>query len=106
MTNKKTRCQVLTDADLAEEIETYCRRKRLDKLSGDLERMRRDEEMILESLALFIRFSIAMNANKPLPDKATMAIAHERYLRFVDQVGHQIARGRMPFGDKDEKETP
>jgi len=93
----------------------YC--KRLDKLSDDLERLRsvlelprrdlehiqRDVEMILESLALFIRFSIAINAYMPMPDKATMAVAHERYLRFVDQVGHQIARGRSSSGVADPK---
>ncbi|MDD4616034.1 MAG: CopG family transcriptional regulator [Alphaproteobacteria bacterium] len=142
MTNKKIRCQVLTDEGLADQIEAYCRRarvtksdffnkalkaffeqrgeteidrrycKRLDRFSVDLDQIlrelrhvRRDEEMILESFAVFIRFTIALNADKQLPDKAAFAIAHERYLRFVDQVGRHIALGRTPASAKSEKEA-
>lgn len=75
--------------------------QRLDRLSRDLGHARRDVEMILESLALFIRFSITLNAHTPLPDKATQAVAQERFLNFVDQVGRQIAGGKTAFGTKD-----
>jgi predicted DNA-binding protein len=78
--------------------------QRLDRLSRDLGHVRRDIEMILESLALFIRFSITLNAHTPAPDKATQAIAQERFLKFVDQVGRQIAGGKSSFGFKDENE--
>ncbi|WP_353642508.1 CopG family transcriptional regulator [Mesorhizobium sp. WSM2239] len=68
--------------------------KRLDRLSRDLDNVRRDAEMILESLALFIRFSITLHAHTPAPDKATQAIAQERFQKFVEQVGRQIASGK------------
>ncbi|MDD4616383.1 MAG: CopG family transcriptional regulator [Alphaproteobacteria bacterium] len=134
MSNKKIRHQFLLEPDLSEKLESLCRlpgatktdvvakairafidrrgeteidqryAKRLDNLSADLRHVRRDAEMILESLALFIRFSIALNASKPLPDKAAMAIAHERYLRFVDEIGRRMAQGKKPFAADDQKE--
>jgi hypothetical protein len=60
--------------------------KRLDRLSRDLDHIRRDAEMILESLALFIRFSITLHAHTSVPDKATQAIAQERFQKFIEQV--------------------
>ncbi|OHV86668.1 CopG family transcriptional regulator [Mesorhizobium sp. ORS 3428] len=71
---------------------------RLDRLSRDVARIRHDAEMILESLALFIRFSITLHAHTPVPDKATQAIAHERFDKFVEQVGRQIASGKRSLG--------
>ncbi|MUT31344.1 MULTISPECIES: CopG family transcriptional regulator [Mesorhizobium] len=71
---------------------------RLDRLSRDLIQVRRDAEMILESLALFIRFSITLHAHTPVPDKATQAIAQDRFDNFVEQVGRQIASGKRSLG--------
>ncbi|TGT57746.1 CopG family transcriptional regulator [Mesorhizobium sp. M00.F.Ca.ET.170.01.1.1] len=71
---------------------------RLDRLSRDLAHVRRDTEMILESLALFIRFSITLHAHTPVPDRATQAIAQERFDKFVEQVGRQIASGKRSLG--------
>ncbi|MGX9181892.1 CopG family transcriptional regulator [Mesorhizobium sp. BHbdii] len=73
--------------------------KRLDRLSRDLDHVRRDVEMILESLALFIRFSITLHAHTPVPDRATQAIAQERFDKFVEQVGRQIASGKRALGN-------
>lgn len=73
--------------------------QRLDRMSGDLNRVGRDAEMILESLALFIRFSIALHAHAPVPDNATQAIAQERFQKFVEQVGRQIASGKRSLGE-------
>ncbi|BCM17820.1 CopG family transcriptional regulator [Mesorhizobium sp. J8] len=77
--------------------------KRLDHLSRDLDHVRRDVEMILESLALFIRFSITLHAHTPVPDKATQAVAQERFDKFVEQVGRQIASGKRSFRNDDRK---
>jgi len=78
--------------------------KRLDRISNDLYRAGRDVEMILESLALFIRFSITLNAHTPLPDKATQAIAQERFQKFIEQVGRQIAGGKHSLKRKEENQ--
>ncbi|MCR4266777.1 ribbon-helix-helix domain-containing protein [Nitratireductor sp. ZSWI3] len=75
--------------------------QRLDRLSRDLDHVRRDAEMILESLALFIRFSITLHAHTPVPDKATQAIAQERFQKFVEQVGRQIASGKRSLHEGD-----
>ncbi|TWG92026.1 hypothetical protein L598_005200000090 [Mesorhizobium sp. J18] len=75
--------------------------KRLDRISRDLERVRRDTEMILESLALFIRFSITLHAHSPVPDKATQAVAQERFQKFVEQVGRRIASGKRALRDEE-----
>nr|WP_288142738.1 CopG family transcriptional regulator [Mesorhizobium sp.] len=74
--------------------------KRLDRLSRDLDHVRRDAEMILESLALFIRFSITLHAHTPVPDRATQAVAQERFQKFVEQVGRQIASGKRSLRDE------
>jgi hypothetical protein len=81
--------------------------KRLDRISRDLDHLRRDVEIVLESLALFIRFSITLNAHTPAPDKATQAVAQERFQKFVEQVGRQIAAGKKSLGPKpDEEDAP
>lgn len=80
--------------------------KRLDRISRDLDRAGRDIEMILESLALFIRFTITLNAHTPVPDKATQAVAEARFQKFVEQVGRQIAGGKSTLGHRDEREIP
>ncbi|MER8593532.1 CopG family transcriptional regulator [Mesorhizobium sp. M1182] len=77
--------------------------KRLDRLSRELGHVRRDVEMILESLALFIRFSITLHAHTPVPDRATQAIAQERFDKFVEQVGRQIASGKRSLGTDDRR---
>ena len=74
----------------------YC--VRLDRLSRDLNHIRLDAETILESLALFIRFSITLHAHTPVPDRATQAIAQERFEKFVEQVGRQIASRKRSLG--------
>ncbi|CDX12224.1 conserved hypothetical protein [Mesorhizobium plurifarium] len=73
---------------------------RLDRLSRDLAHVRHDTEMILESLALFIRFSITLHAHTPVPDRATQAIAQDRFDKFVEQVGRQIASGKSSLGNE------
>jgi predicted transcriptional regulator len=79
--------------------------KRLDRLSRDIDRVRRDVEIVLESLALFIRFTITLNAHTPAPDKATQAVAQERFQKFVEQVGRQIAGGKKSLGPRAEEEA-
>ncbi|MER9006381.1 CopG family transcriptional regulator [Mesorhizobium sp. M0862] len=73
--------------------------RRLDRLSRDLDHIRADIEVILESLARFIRFSITLHAHTPVPDRATQAIAQERFDKFIEQVGRQIASGKRSLGN-------
>ena len=135
-TTPKTRHQFTLDQDLGIMLERLCRKsactksdiiakavaafleqrgeseavarlgQRLDRISRSVNAIQTDTEMVLESLALFIRYSITLNAHTPLPDQATQAVARERYLQFVDQVGRQIASGRGALKDGEGIDKP
>jgi hypothetical protein len=75
-------------------------RVRLDRVTTQLGRMERDIQILLESLALFIRYEFTVTA--PLPDAeqaAARAVAQDRYLAFIEQVGRRIAAGRTVTRD-------
>ncbi len=64
---------------------------RLNRISGQLERIERDGQVLLESLALFVRYQLTVTAPLPEPDKAARAVGQDRFQKFVDQVGRQMA---------------
>jgi hypothetical protein len=66
---------------------------RLDRMGSQLGRIERDQQILMESLALFVRYQLTINAPLPEPDKATRAVGQDRFQSFIDQVGRQIARG-------------
>ena len=70
---------------------------RLDRLSHQLERIERDGHVSLESLALFIRYMLTVNAPLPDGDEAARAIGKDRFAAFVTRVGQQLASGRNTF---------
>ncbi len=74
---------------------------RLDRMSRQLGRIERDQKILLESLALFVRYQLTVTAPLPEADKAAQAIGRERFQRFVDQVGRQLASGRRTLGAED-----
>ena len=67
---------------------------RLDRMSGQLNRIERDQQVILESLALFVRYQLTVTAPLPEPDQAARAIGQDRFQAFIDQVGRQLANGK------------
>jgi hypothetical protein len=79
-------------------------RLRLDRISRSLGRLERNDQVLLESLALFVRYQLTVTAPLPEADKAAQAVGRERFQRFVDQVGRQLADGRSTFPDKAEAE--
>ncbi|UKV13225.1 ribbon-helix-helix domain-containing protein [Thalassospiraceae bacterium SW-3-3] len=79
-------------------------RIRLDRLSRESALVHRDIDVLTESLAFFVRLYLTFNAHTPVPDKATQAVANERYQKFIEQVGRQIAGGRKSF-ESEEKEA-
>ena len=68
--------------------------KRLDRLSNQLARIERNGHIGLESLALFIRYMLTVNAPLPESDKAAQAIGRDRFQAFVERVGQSLASGR------------
>jgi len=72
---------------------------RLDRMSRELSGARRDLEVLLESLSLFVRYQLTVTAPLPDSDKAALAIGRDRFEAFVSQVGRQIAAGKRTLGD-------
>lgn len=70
---------------------------RLDRIGRTLGRIERDQKVLLESLALFVRYQLTITAPLPEADRAAQAVGRERFQRFVDQVGRQLAAGRAAF---------
>ena len=67
---------------------------RLDRISRDVALARRDIEVLLESLALFVRYQLTVTAPLPEADAAALAVGNERFQRFITQLGRQIAAGK------------
>jgi len=84
-------------AILAAALRAYLDRrgaKELDDLLGvRLNRLGRDQEVILESLALFIRYYLTVTAPIPDADKATLAVGQDRFQSFINQVARRLAGG-------------
>jgi len=67
---------------------------RLDRMTKALGRIERDGQIQLETLALFVRYELAIHAPLAENDSAGRAMAAKRFEAFVTQVGRQIAAGR------------
>jgi predicted DNA-binding protein len=70
---------------------------RLDRISNQLARIERDGHVQIESLALFIRYMLTVNAPLPEEDEVSRAIGRDRFAAFVQRVGQQLATGRLTF---------
>lgn len=70
---------------------------RLDRITAALSRIERGNHILLESLALFIRYELAIHPPLAETDQAGRAKARERFAAFVDGVARQVASGRKSF---------
>ena len=71
--------------------------KRLDRLSRQAERMERDQNIQIETLALFIRYYLTVST--PVPEahqEAARAQGKARFEQFVEQLGRHLLRGPKP----------
>lgn len=75
---------------------------RLDRISRDIAKARRDIDVLLESLSLFVQYQLMVTAPLPEADSAARAVGRDRFNAFVAQVGRQIAGGRRSIGAEDE----
>lgn len=74
---------------------------RLDRMTLTLGRIERDGHILLESLALFIRYELMVQAPLAETDDVTRALGRDRFNAFVARVGEAMAQGRRTFGDTD-----
>lgn len=75
--------------------------QRLDRLSNQLARIERDGHVTIESLALFIRYMLTVNAPLADEDDVSRAIGRDRFAAFITRVGRQLASGRRSFVAED-----
>ena len=71
---------------------------RLDRMSMALGRIERDGQVLLESLALFVRYELMVQAPLPDADEASRAVGRDRFNAFVARVGEAMASGRRTLG--------
>jgi len=69
--------------------------KRLDRLSRQFEKLERDQNILIETVALYVRYYLTVST--PLPEahqEAARAQGRARFEQFVEQLGGHILRGR------------
>lgn len=92
-------------AILADAVEAWLNRRgthelddrfglRLDRLTRAIDKVGRDGEILLETVALFVRYELSIHPPLAENDHAGRAMARERFNAFVQQVGRQVAAGR------------
>ena len=81
--------------------------KRLDRLSRQAERLERDQNIQIETLALFVRYFLTVST--PVPEAhqdAARAQGKARFEQFVEQLGRHLLRGRSLVRDVVEELHP
>ena len=69
--------------------------KRLDRLSRQFERLERDQNIMIETIALYVRYYLTVST--PVPEahqEAAKAQGKARFEQFVEQLGRHMLRGR------------
>jgi hypothetical protein len=68
--------------------------KRLDRLSSQFERLERDQTILIETLALFIRYELSVSTAIPESHQdAARAQGKARFAKFIEQLGRHLQRG-------------
>jgi hypothetical protein len=69
--------------------------KRLDRLSRQFDRLERDQNVLIETLALYVRYFLTVSLAVPEgQQEAARAQGRARYTQFIEQLGRHIQRGR------------
>ena len=69
--------------------------KRLDRLSRQFDRLERDQNVLIETVALYVRYFLTVSI--PVPEAqqdAARAQGRARYAQFIEQLGRHLQRGR------------
>lgn len=81
--------------------------KRLDRLSRQFDRLERDQNVLIETVALYVRYFLTVSL--PVPEgqqDAVRAQGRMRYAQFIGQLGRHIQRGRSLVREVHEDITP
>ncbi len=81
--------------------------KRLDRLSRQFDKLERDQNILIETLALYVRYFLAVST--PVPEahqEAARAQGRARFEQFIEQLGRHLLRGRSLVKDVVEEIQP
>jgi hypothetical protein len=81
--------------------------KRLDRLSRQLDRLERDQAILIETVALYVRYFLTVSV--PVPEgqqDAARAQGRARYAQFIEQLARHIQRGRSLVREVHEEAAP
>ncbi|WP_430292926.1 CopG family transcriptional regulator [Pseudomonas sp. B1-22] len=81
--------------------------KRLDRLSRQFERLERDQNILIETVALYVRYYLTVST--PVPEahqEAARAQGKLRFAQFIEQLGRHLQRGRSLVNDVHEEIQP
>jgi hypothetical protein len=79
---------------------------RLNTITAALARIERSEAILIETLALFVRYELAIHAPLADNDKVGRAVARDRFNAFITQVGRQLAGGPQNFREALDSRDP
>ena len=81
--------------------------KRLDRLTRQFDKLERDQNILIETLALYVRYFLTVST--PVPEAhqdAARAQGRARFEQFVEQLGRHLLRGRSLVKDVIEEIQP
>lgn len=81
--------------------------KRLDRLSHQFDRLERDQSILIETVALYVRYFLTVSV--PVPEgqqDAARAQGRARYAQFIEQLARHIQRGRSLVRELREEAVP
>ncbi|MDQ0080969.1 hypothetical protein J2W35_001306 [Variovorax boronicumulans] len=81
--------------------------KRLDRLSRQFDRLERDQNVLIETVALYVRYFLTVSI--PVPEgqqDAARAQGRARYVQFIEQLGRHLQRGRSLVREVHEEIEP
>ena len=81
--------------------------KRLDRLSHQFDKLERDQNILIETLALYVRYFLTVST--PVPEahqEAARAQGRARFEQFIEQLGRHLLRGRSLVKDVVEEIQP
>lgn len=69
--------------------------RRLDRLTRQFDKLERDQNILIETLALFVRYTLTVSPAVPAEhQEAARAQGKQRYAQFIDQLARHLQRGR------------
>jgi len=81
--------------------------RRLDKLTQQFERLSRDQTILIETTALFIRYQLSVTSSIPeAHQEAARAQGRARFQQFVEQLARHMQRGNSLIKDLCEEISP